>query len=408
MTSLYRLIVPTDPPYTPMTFTRYPVLHRFWGAGLLAAAVGFGLGFMLWLWQYGADGVPDDYFTYRLWHARIQIELFTGSILMGFAFQAGPHVVGGTPAPSDRLLRLLPTLWLGLILSLTADPVLSVLGQVLVTAAYAGAAYYMFNITSKGNPKLRISRGFPLAAGFLPLAASPWLPLEEPEAALLMLWCGPVTIALAAGQQLINNVLGGTLLQGISERIYAVSLVLAWLVSGLATFVDSGFWQLAGVFWLIVIVAMVIGTGFLGVAAKFGFKAINVTLILGFGAALACGVLMVVQGEDLVMDGAVHLLGVGVVTTLIIGVVARVAAFFSAGAALPDRVVVYLLILWAGVALARTGSSMGWFDTVWVLATTHIGTGVLLAWGLTVGYRLTRITPLLPPEMKQQKQEEAN
>lgn len=399
MQKLIQKIALPDPPLVPMTFTRLPVVHRFWAGGLLAAVAGFSLGFLLWLWHQGVFQAPSEYLELRTWHARIQILMFAGSFLLGFALQSGPHVVGGQPPPSRLLLLLLPLLWIGFFLTFVPNIWIVILGNVSISAAYGGAAYFLLRITLKGDPLRRLSRGMPLAASFVPLAMAPWLTLESADVALLVLWCGPITSVLVASQQLIQNVLGGTLLQGRIAPAFAATLLLAWFFSGVAVFTAWGSWSFAGMAWMVAIGTMAIGTGFVRAARCSGFSAINVTLILGLASAFSCAILLLIQGENLPLDVAVHLLGTGALSLLIFGVVARVVRFFSGNAVLNDRLVVYLLLVWWAVAVTRTVASLGWVSTNWVQAMSVAGFLIVMLWSFLVGLRLLQISRQIPPEI---------
>ena len=375
MQKLIQKIALPDPPLVPMTFTRLPVVHRFWAGGLLAAVAGFSLGFLLWLWHQGVFQAPSEYLELRTWHARIQILMFAGSFLLGFALQSGPHVVGGQPPPSRLLLLLLPLLWIGFFLTFVPNIWIVILGNVSISAAYGGAAYFLLRITLKGDPLRRLSRGMPLAASFVPLAMAPWLTLESAD------------------------VLGGTLLQGRIAPAFAATLLLAWFFSGVAVFTAWGSWSFAGMAWMVAIGTMAIGTGFVRAARCSGFSAINVTLILGLASAFSCAILLLIQGENLPLDVAVHLLGTGALSLLIFGVVARVVRFFSGNAVLNDRLVVYLLLVWWAVAVTRTVASLGWVSTNWVQAMSVAGFLIVMLWSFLVGLRLLQISRQIPPEI---------
>ncbi|MBF0427495.1 MAG: NnrS family protein [Magnetococcales bacterium] len=399
MKRFIQILAPADPPFTPMTFTRIPVVHRFWFGGLAAAAMGFPLGFGLWMWQHGIFTGEGHFFLFKLWHARLQIEGFLGSFLLGFALQSGPHIAGGKPPPSKSLLWLFTLLWCGLTLSFV--PLLEWLGAGLVSLAYGGAGYFLWVVTRDGNPALRTPRGLPLASAMTLMAITPWLPLDDPGYALFILWCGPVTMALVAAQQLIQNVLGGRLLQGRSGNIFATSLLLAWLASGMAAFTAWGSWPLAGLCWLATLAILIVGSDFIRAVWRFGWASISITLTLGLLYGLQCVWLML--QKDWLPDMAVHLLGSALMTTLVIGVTVRVAGFFSAGAVLSDRVTSYLLILWGVVALTRSYSPMTPMDEMWSVWMSLLGSLILLTWGVRTGYRLTQIHKLLPPTLLNKK-----
>ncbi|MBF0341225.1 MAG: NnrS family protein [Magnetococcales bacterium] len=401
MQRLIQIIAPQDTAFTPMTFTRQPVVQRFWYGGLVAGLFGFALGFLLWMWQHGMLHITGDYFAGKFWHARLQIEGFLGSFLLGFALQSGPHVSGGKPPPSRNLLRLCHLLWVGLLLS--GLPWVGLVGDLLVGGVYAGAGYYLLQITRFGNPGMRLPRGFPLAAGMSLMALTPWLPLDDPGVALFVLWCGPVTMALVAAQQLIQNVLGGLMLQGRPALHFIVALGVAWSVTALAAFVGWGSWTLAGLGWLATLGLFLRGTGFLQAARRFGWASINVTLSLGLFHALAAALWLALGGG--VPDVAVHLLGAAFLTTLILGVTIRVTGFFSAGAVVPDRIASWMVALWAVVAWMRAFSPvwpMPESVTVWISLAGGIILGV---WGVRIAWRLLKIREIVPVSLGGRKPE---
>ena len=115
----------------------------------------------------------------------------------------------------------------------------------------------------------------------------------------------------------------------------------------------------------------------------------SVTLVLGLAFALA-GALWLVW--ELPPDGAVHLLGAGLLSTLILGVVARVVRFFSGTAALNDRLLCYVLLVWGGVVGARVGTTLGWsMGAGGLLAVLGVGAVLWLGWSGRVALCLWRI-----------------
>ena len=401
MQPLISILFPPDPPMAPMTFSRLPIVQRFWMGGIVAAVVGFGLGFLLWSWQLGLVPMADAYFNAKHEHARIQILLFAGSFLLGFALQSGPHVVGGQPPSSKLLLRLLPPLWIGFFLTLISQPTLTFIGNGLMSLTYLGAATFLLSITLHGDPSRRLSRGFPLAASFLPLAIAPWLPLDSAEMALMILWCGPMTSALVAGQQLIQNVLGGSLIQGRIIPLFILALFCAWFLSITAVFTSWGSWQFAGIAWLVVLSSVIVGTHLLSATWHYGLNAINVTLFLGFAIAFACALLLLLEPKNLPQDAVLHLLGAGVIAPLIFGVVTRVAGFFSGCAVLNDRLLVYLLFLWSLVVATRSLTPLGWVSSSdWTWAMIIIGSSIVLLWSFRAGLRLWQINQQISPELR--------
>ncbi|MBF0614957.1 MAG: NnrS family protein [Magnetococcales bacterium] len=393
MKRLIRIISTNDPPFTPMTFTRQPVVQRFWYGGLLIGLIGFALGFALWMWQHGTLNIQGDYFFWKHEHARLQIAGFLGSFLLGFALQSGPHVTGGKPPESRYLLWLCHLLWTGVAITFLPAP-WSTIGQIMISVTYAGAGLFLLQVTRAGNPRLRLPRGYPLAAGMTLMSLSPWLPLDEPAIALYLLWCGPVTMALVAAQQLIQNVIGGQWLQDRPAIHFISSLILAWGSSALAAFTPVGSWQLSGLFWLTTLMLLLHGTGFIPAAWRLGWKSINVTLSLGFAHAIICALWLILADGHL--DVAVHLLGAAFLTTLIIGVTVRVAGFFSAGAVLSDHVTSLLLGGWAIIAWVRAFSPVWPMDEIWTAWISVGGALILGLWGVRTGHRLMQIRTLVP------------
>ncbi|MBF0195103.1 MAG: NnrS family protein [Magnetococcales bacterium] len=401
MKSLIAKIIPTDPPMQPMTLSREPIVNRFWATGLVGLCLGFILGFMLWLWQQGIMETPDDYFTFKIAHAKIQILLFAGSFLLGFALQAGPHVIGGPPPPSKNILFYLPMLWVGIALSMVPDPMLSLIGNAMTSFAFAGPAFLLLGITMAGMPHFRIPRGIPISASFVILALAPWLDLNDPDIALFVIWCGPVTAALVAAQQLTNNVLGGKLLQGNSSVLFLSALYMAWLLTAVSAFLDSIYWHFSGIAWVVVLYIQAKKTELLLSAIRYNFSAIQVTLLLAFAGLFASAIMPIVHGEDFMADAAVHLLGAGVITILILGVAARVASFFCGQMVLPDRALIYLLFAWSILAIARTITPYGIGSTGLIMGTMHLGTFLLIIWVVPMARNIVKIGQQFPPPNKQ-------
>jgi hypothetical protein len=401
MKSFIAKIIPSDPQMQPMNLSREPIVNRFWATGLVGLCLGFVLGFMLWLWQQGIMDAPDNYFFLKLAHAKIQILLFAGSFLLGFALQAGPHVIGGPPPPSKQILFYLPMLWTGIGLSLVPDPMLSIAGNIMISFAFAGPAFLLFGITMAGMPHFRIPRGIPISASFAILAISPWLELDDPDIALFVIWCGPVTAALVAAQQLTNNVLGGRLLLGKSSILFLATLYLAWLVTAGSAFIDSDYWPLSGILWVAVLFIQAKETNLIPSALKQNFSGLQVTLLLAFTGMFVSAFLAIIGGDYFMADAVVHLLGAGVITILILGVAARVAGFFCGQMVLPDRALVYLLFAWSIVAITRTITPFGISSTGWIMVTMHLGTFLLIIWAIPMARNIIKIGQQFTPPNKQ-------
>ncbi|HAT51025.1 MAG: NnrS family protein [Nitrospirae bacterium] len=380
--------------FSPMNYTRRPILHHFWAGGLVAMVLGFSLGFLLWMMQTGIMDVAEGYQSFRLWHVRIQILGFAGSFLLGFALQAGPHVVGGTPPPFRHVIPHVPILWIGLLLSsITTSATMVTVGNACITLAFVGPVVLLLKITLNGDPQLRFARGIPLVIAFLVLAAAPWLDLANSETALFVLWCGPITAALVAGQQLIHNVLHGKKLSGKLGLTLFILLCLAWLTTAMATFAHLWPWSIPGLAWLVSLSMVIWGTQFIPAIKQFGFAAISLTLSTGFLGIAVTAIMMLGWPEGIPVDSMVHLLGAGVITVLILGIVSRVTGFFSGGAVFSDAAVSGAILIWSAIATFRVITSMSsHVNDGLVIISVGLGGTLLTLWGIRVAWRLRTIS----------------
>lgn len=379
----------SPPRLSPMTFGREPILHRFWGGGILAALAGFSLGGLLWLQLTGFMPPAQEFDALRTLHARLQLLLFAGSFILGFALQAGPHVMGSPPPPSRAVLRLLFPLWGGFLLSLIPDPWPASLGNALISLAFLLGFRLLWTMARQAPSERRPAIAWPLAASALPLALAPWLPLQESAVALAILLTGPATTILAASQQLIANVLGGRRMIGWAGWSLFVLLVTGWASAAAAA---AGLlpWSGAILPWIAAPLLLNLHSQLYTVAfSAFGDPVVP-TLHIGLSAFPMAGVLLLWHG-DTALDPALHLIGIGAVATLILGIVTRVSSFFSGGYALPTLLTRFLLWLWLGVALLRTAIPMGVVDTAWVPVALVLAALVLLPWSIGVARRLTRL-----------------
>jgi hypothetical protein len=396
-----------SPPPAPMPFTRQPLVHRFWYGGMLAMIPGFGLGFLLWLtlhaglpatWMDAADGNMD----FHQLHARLQLIWFTGSFLLGFALQAGASVLGSPPPSIQLATWLLVPLWAGFLLTLTGHPVLIWSGQVLTTLAIWAGVALLVRMARHGAPERRWGIGFPLAGGIAWLGVAPWLPVEQPGWGMAMLWLGPMSTIFGAAQQLIANVLGGQRMAGRVAQGFAVLLVTGWGLTLLAAMTGkSGMWQAAGVLWLLLTVYYSAATGL--VLALFRATAAGAQVVR---MVIACGILIpLLAAAGMVLAGAasldgvdarhadaiLHLLALGSITPLILGIAARVASFFSGGYVVPDPWLRLLLLVWLGIMLLRVMAPLVTLPSWLITLSTLTGSVLLLVWMAGLGWRLWQI-----------------
>lgn len=390
--------IPPSPPLAPMTFTRTPVLPFFFMSGLLGMGVGFLLGVGLWLGQLGLITLPGEFDALRTLHAHVQLYLFAVSFLLGFSLQAGPHVVGGMPPSARAAVLLLPGLWLGALLAPWHPQVMGWLGRGALTATLLAAAWLVAGMVKTGAPERRLPIGLPFVLGYVMLAILPWFDLATPQTAVAALLAGVLPIVLAAAQQLIANVLGGHRLAGDWGRAFAGLLLLAW-AGTLAAVAGLVPWPWLAAPWWAVLLAYLAGTRLLPALIATGPISLTWTLGLGFAPTLVAP-LYLLDGSPAALDGAAHLLALGTVTPLIMGVAARVATFFSAGWVLPERVLSAVLILWMAVALGRALAPLGWVPVAAIPWLSGLALALLTLWGARVGVRVRAIWTLVPPGLR--------
>ncbi|MBF0156229.1 MAG: NnrS family protein [Magnetococcales bacterium] len=390
------------------TLTREPVVHRFWGGGVFFLGVGFSLGFAAWLvagdWWDGWAFYP----LLRDWHGRVQLLFFLGSFLLGFAMQAGPHLLGGTPPPSRSILPLIFPLWFGGVLWLLPDPTMKLAGQALLTLPFIwGALLLGWGPARRGDPARRLMIALPLLLGLLTMGAGPWLGSDNAEGYLWLLWCGPMIVAVAVAQHLIHQTLGGTLPGKRARAIHAglwlpawFSLTLGYGGSRLGLLpVDNGLaaklWALGGGLWLASLLVVVAATDLVGVIRRKGISAFALAMLLALTMAMAAATLLAIDGLK-ETDAIIHLLGAGSLTLLILGICPRVGSAFSGSIVVQERWLLLFVSLWTIVAVIRAATAMGWLAQTWSLPGVILALGVLLPWGWRLSVKLLAIRARIP------------
>ncbi|MBF0284569.1 MAG: hypothetical protein HQL51_08935 [Magnetococcales bacterium] len=389
MNALLTWFTQPGPPLSGMPFTRFPVVHRFWGTGLLALLLGFGLGIVMWIARDGGWGHQLPFDLLREHHAQLQAVYFTGTFILGFALQAGPHVIGAQPLPTARLLWLPPLLWAGFLLSTTPWPILPLLGNALSSAAFLLAGWGLLTQARTSPPERRWFIGYPLAAGVAFFAVGPWLPLEQPAIALAFLLSGPVAVVLAVGQHLIANILGGQRLDPQQRGVF-VGMLGGGLLSAWVSAAGWWTWEGTGAIWLAL-------AGFTAWGTKL-YPAMRRTiqdpaaLAVGLAmAALLAALLWLALGGISAVDGVVHWIGIDCLTLVILAVAARVSSFFTGAYALSHPLLRGVLLLTFAAGAWRGLASTGLLPlalTPWV---GGILAALLLIWAWGVGGRLLAI-----------------
>ncbi|MBF0153780.1 MAG: NnrS family protein [Magnetococcales bacterium] len=381
------MIFPVIPPPPPTPITREPVAHRFWGGGLLAMVVGFALGIHLWGQQWGLFSWTNAYPDLRLLHGRVQFILFVGSFILGFALQAGPHVIGGTPPPSRSVLPLLFPLWFGFLLGMIPDPAVQFVGNILISIVFFKSSVALAGVVRTADPQRALPVGIPLVIGVAAFGALPWLPLGEPGWALAALLTGPVSCILAVVQHLVANILGGHRPSGRPAHLFTMAWFVAWLAAWGSAWVWIP-WSWTGLLWTVITLWLIVAVRLFPVLRGRPVESIGVALVAGLLSLPLAGVLLFFVGTP-ALDAALHLVATGMVVTLILGVTARVAGFFSGGLVMHDRLLSLLLVAWMGVVLVRSAVPLGILSgEFWVPGASLLAASVLVFWVVRVSGRL--------------------
>jgi len=349
-----------------MQRTRIPVFHRFWGAAILVGLfVGFPVG--SWVWAV-LNGIIDNTMLYdelRNVHLTVQVFVFFGLFVAGFALQSGAHVLGGSPPKSEQVIWIYPLILLGVLLKCVPSANVQVAGNVLITAGNLWLLFVMLR-TAMGGDKTRL---VPIASlfvtGFSVLAAAPWLDLSDASQGFFVLWSGIFLIVLGAGQQLIANVLSAKRFNPAGGTIFALTALASVVALGLTVFTGLNLPQLTGVLMALTVISYI---GFLGVIPaliKTGFTSLVLAFVFNFFWALTIAFSLFFA--DPAWDAILHILALGSITTMIIAVGARVLGFFSGKAVLSEGALTLLIIGWQLVPLFRGGGQILDFRSVFFI-----------------------------------------
>lgn len=351
---------------SPMTRTRIPVFHRFWGAAILAGLfVGFPLG--SWVWSV-LNGIIDNstfYNELRDVHLTVQVFVFFGLFVAGFALQSGAHVLGGSPPKSEQVIWIYPLILLGVLLRIVPLGYMQLAGNLIITAGNLWLLFVMVRIALGGDRSRLVSIGSLFVAGFGVLAAAPWLDIDVASRGFFVLWAGVFLIVLAAGQQLIANVLGARRFNRAGGAFFAFFTIASVVTLGLTVFGGPDLSRLTGV---LMALAVIFYLGFLGVVPALietGFTSLAIAFVFNFCWALIVAFALVFA--DLTWDALLHILALGSVTTMIIAVGARVLGFFSGKAPISDGILAMLIVGWQLVPLFRGGGQIMDFRSVFFI-----------------------------------------
>jgi len=349
-----------------MQRTRIPVFHRFWGAAILAGLlIGFPLGSWVWSVLNGIIGNANLYGELRDIHLTVQVFVFFGLFVAGFALQSGAHVLGGSPPKSEQVIWIYPLILLGVLLRCIPSGNVQVAGNVLITAGNLWLLFVMLR-TALGGDKTRL---VPIASlfviGFLVLAAAPWLDISQASQGFFVIWSGIFLIVLGAGQQLIANVLSAKRFKPVGGMLFALTALASVVALGLTVFTGLDLPQLTGILMALTVISYVGLLGVIPALIKTGFTSLVIGFAFNFFWALTIAFALIFA--DPAWDAILHILALGSITTMIIAVGARVLGFFSGKAALSEGALTVLIVGWQLVPLFRGGGQILDFRSVFFI-----------------------------------------
>ena len=337
--------------------TRIPVFHRFWGAAiLLGLFVGFPSGSWLWAVLKDLVDISSGYEELKTVHLTVQIFVFFGLFVGGFALQSGAHVLGGSPPKSEQVIWIYPLILLGVLLKIIPSGNVQIAGNVLITAGNLWLLFVMVRTALGGDKERLIPIGSLFFVGLLVMAAAPWLDLTEASQSFFVLWSGVFLIVLAAGQQLIANVLSAKRFNPVGGSLFAITAFASVVVMGLTVFTGFKLPQLTGLLMALAILFYIVFLGVIPALIKTGFTSLVLAFVFNFFWALAIAFSLVFA--DPTWDAILHLLALGSITTMIIAVGARVLGFFSGKVALSEGALTLLIVGWQLVPLFRGGEQV--------------------------------------------------
>ena len=346
-----------------MKRTRIPVFHRFWGAAILAALfIGFPLGSWIWIVLNGIADNARFYVELRNIHLTVQVFVFFGLFVAGFALQSGAHVLGGSPPKSEQVIWIYPLILLGVVLRCISSDDVQIAGNVLITAGNLWLLFVMLRTALGGDKTRLVPIASLFAIGFIVLAAAPWLDISDASQAFFVLWSGIFLIVLAAGQQLIVNVLSAKRFGPTGGVIFVFTAIASVAALGLTVFADYNLSQEAGILMTLTVISYIYFLGIIPALIKTGFTSLVIAFVCNFLWALVIAFSLALA--DPAWDAILHILALGSITTMIIAVAARVLGFFSGKVALSEGSLTFLIIAWQLVPLFRGGGQLFDFRSV--------------------------------------------
>ena len=382
-----------------MKRTRIPVFHRFWGASILFALfLGFPMGTWTWMMLNGVHEFVPFYIDLKAIHLKIQIFVFFGLFIAGFALQSGAHVLDSKPPRSERVIWIYPLILTGVLLSLLQGETWQLLGHGVISLGNLLLLITMIQTAIQGTKTRLLPIALLFVIGFSVFTIAPWLDLTQPAQSFFVVWSAAYVIVLAAGQQLVANVLGAKRFTASTAWPFALAILGSVVLVGLSAFTGFDSYELVGFSMILPLLIYIIFLGIIPALIKTGPTSLALAFAFSFLWVFSAAITLIVYGP--LWDAILHQLALGSVTTLILAVGARVLGFFSGKAPLKESTLTLFIIGWQLVPFFRGWSSIlalgewsVWFLSGWVEALFTI-------WGIACFLRVMKV--LKPDQTKGQ------
>ncbi|MCB0345170.1 MAG: hypothetical protein KDD66_08625 [Bdellovibrionales bacterium] len=353
-----------------------PMVDKFFALGALFGVVGT-LGYGLYLWLVFNNLLPlvGSYPELRRVHALVQIFLFFGLFVLGFVSQAGGKMLGADLRFAKIPLVLLPVYVLGGIAMLFGQ----FWGACIVSASFSCYAIRICHVCIGGCEH-------PLQAvltvlGLSILAISPFLSLENPTSALIVMWGGYGTLLFAASGQFIDSFLGGSTLAGRAGVLFLVLHVIGVL---LLVFGSASKLKYIAVAALAVLLVYLFATSFHKWVSSFCMNPFGFAVVSGYLWATAAWAVLLV-GRHASFDLTVHILATGWAATLILAISSQVIAFLTGRKyLLPRNLWWTLLAVWQLVPLGRGAFHLFGIPSWFSLVVAASSTAVMMCWATSI------------------------
>lgn len=373
-----------------MKRTRIPVFHRYWGASIFfGVLLGFPAGAWIWLQLNGLLPLHALYQDLKSIHVYVQIFIFLGLFVGGFSMQSGAHILGGEPPKSEIVIWFYPLIILGVFLKIYDSGISGILGQILISLGFFLLAITMSLTAIEGEGDRRIPIALPFVLGYSVLALAPWLDLLNPAESFFVLWVGTYSIILAAGQQLIANVLEGKRFGGAGSWLFAISIIAAAIAIKLEVFDNLGMFELTGILMILPILIYIVQLDLIPAMIRTGPTSLVLGFLFSVLWAISASVTLIVKGP--IWDSILHQLVLGSITTMVIAVGTRVLGFFSGRVPMSETKLTLLVIGWQLVPFLRgwivflsADEPLHWFFIIWTET-------LITIWGALCFWRVMKV-----------------